>query len=158
MAGTAVRRVDVSHARARPSGPALSVIRNRRRWPAVIGASVLVAVLAAMLGAAIFHTQLAERQLEIDDLERQVRAERERFDQLRNERAVLRSPQRIADEADALGMVHGDASRFVEVDPMMLAIQIATAGATDDDLTRVIVESGPLDQFRDVKAASNGQP
>ena len=36
---------------------------------------------------------------EIDQLERQVQEERARFDELRRDRAVLRSPQRIADEA-----------------------------------------------------------
>ena len=41
----------------------------------------------------------------IDQLERQVQEERARFDELRRDRAVLRSPQRIADEAAALGMV-----------------------------------------------------
>jgi len=114
--------------------------------------------MAAMLGAAVFHTQLAERQLEIDQLERQVRAERTRFDELRRDRAVLRSPQRIADEAKALGMAPGETSRFVEIDPMQLAVQLAASGVTADDTNRVIVETGPLDQFRDVKSVSVGQP
>ena len=124
-------------------------------WPA---ASCFVAVMAAMLGAAVFHTQLAERQLEIDQLERQVQEERARFDELRRDRAVLRSPQRIADEAGALGMVPGETSRFIQVDPMQLAMQLAAAGVTSDDTSRVIVETGPLDQFRDVKSVSVGQP
>jgi hypothetical protein len=119
---------------------------------------VLLAVMAAMLGAAVFHTQLAERQLEIDQLERQVQEERERFDELRRDRAVLRSPQRIADEATTLGMVPGETSRFVQVDAMQLAMQLAAAGVTSDDTNRVIVEVGPLDQFRDVKSVSVGQP
>ena len=122
------------------------------------GGGVLVAVMAAMLGAAVFHTQLAERQLEIDQLERQVQEERARFDELRRDRAVLRSPQRIADEAGALGMAPGETSRFIQVDPMQLARQLAASGITADDTSRVIVETGPLDQFRDVKSVSVGQP
>lgn len=159
MALTAVR----SSSRAPSAGagsrrPALSVVRRRPRWPAVAGGAILVAVMVAMLGAAVFHTQLAERQLQIDELERQVQQERARFDELRRDRAVLRSPQRIADEAAALGMVQGENSRFVQIDPMELARQLAAAGATDDDTSRVIVEIGPLDQFRDVKSVSVGQP
>jgi hypothetical protein len=138
--------------------PALRVVPSRQRWPAVAGGVVLVAVMFAMLGAAVFHTQLAERQLTIDQLERQVQEERARFDELRRDRAVLRSPQRIADEAIALGMVPGETSRFIQVDPTLLAMQLAAAGATDDDTNRVIVETGPLDQFRDVKSVSVGQP
>ena len=41
---------------------------------------------------------------------------------------------------------------------MLLAMQLAAAGVTDDDTSRVIVETGPLDQFRDVKSVSVGQP
>jgi hypothetical protein len=41
---------------------------------------------------------------------------------------------------------------------MALARQLAAAGATEDDTSRVIVETGPLDQFRDVKSVSVGQP
>ena len=136
----------------------LKVVERRRRWPAFVGGIAVMLMFIAMLGAAIFHTQLAERQLEIDELERAVDAEREAFDELRRDRAVLRSPERIAAEAAALGMVRGETSSFVEIDPMVLAIQLATAGATDDDATRVIVETDPLDQFRDVKSVSAGQP
>lgn len=156
MALTAIRP-DRSAARA--PRPDLTVVSaGRRRWPALLGGLVLVAVMAAMLGAAVFHTQLAERQLAIDELERQVQAERERFDELRHDRAVLRSPQRIADEADGLGMVRGETSRFIGVDPMELAIQLAAAGPTDGRTTTVIDDDGPLDQFRDVKSVSAGQP
>jgi cell division protein FtsL len=137
---------------------ALTVVSSRPRWPAVAGGVLLVAVMAALLGAAVFHTQLAERQLKIDQLERRVQEERARFDELRRDRAVLRSPQRIADEAVALGMVSGQTSRFIDVDPMQLAKQLAASGVTIDDANRVIVETGPLDQFRDVKLVSVGQP
>lgn len=139
--------------------PTLRVVASRRpRWIAIVGGFVMFAVLVALLGAAVFHTQLAQRQIEIDQLEQQVADERVRFDELRRDRAVLRSPQRISDEATALGMVASDSVRFVEIDPMALARQLAAAGVTDDDTTRVIVETGPLDQFRDVKAVSEGHP
>lgn len=138
--------------------PTLSVVPTRRRWPAVIGFVAITLMLVAMLGAAVFHTQLAQRQLRIDDLDNEVQAERERFDELRRDRAVLRSPGRIATEVVALEMVRGETSRFIEVDPAALARQLAAAGVVDDDASRVIEESGPLDQFRDVKSVSAGQP
>ncbi len=156
MALTAVRS-DRSAPRA--PRPDLTVVSSgRRRWPAVLGGLVVVGIMIAMLGAAVFHTQLAERQLAIDELERQVQAERERFDELRYDRAVLRSPQRISDEADGLGMVRGETSHFIAIDPMKLAIQLAAAGPTDGRTTSVIDNDGPLDQFRDVKSVSDGQP
>lgn len=156
MAVTAVR-ADRSAPRA--PRPDLTVVSaGRRRWPALLGGLVLLGVMTAMLGAAVFHTQLAERQLSIDELDRAVQAERERFDELRRDRAVLRSPQRIADEADGLGMVRGETSQFITVDPMKLAIQLAAAGPTDGRTTSAIDEDGPLDQFSDVKSVSAGQP
>lgn len=156
MALTAIR---ADREQSRAKRPDLQVVSGRRRrWPALLGGLVLVGVMVAMLGAAVFHTQLAERQLTIDELDRQVQAERERFDELRHDRAVLRSPQRIADEADGLGMVRGETSTFITVDPMALAIQMAAAGPTDGRTTAEIDDAGPLDQFRDVKSVSVEQP
>ena len=59
----------------------------------------------------MLHTRLAERQLEIDRLERLVAAAQERFDVLRQQRAELRSPTRLAIEAARLGMHPAPTSR-----------------------------------------------
>ncbi len=139
--------------------PRLSLAsRRRRRWPLAFGVVATLIVLAGLLGAAVFHTQLAERQLRIDALERAVNAERERFDELRYRRAELRSPVRLADEADPLGMVRGDTGEFVDVDPWLVARQLAAAGVVEDHTRRVIIETDPLEQFSDVKRVSAGQP
>lgn len=144
---------------ARPARPKLALAnRRRRRWPLLFGVATTLVVLAGLLGAAVFHTQLAERQLRIDALEREVHSERERFDELRYRRAELRSPVRLADEAGPLGMVRGDTGEFVEVDPWLLARQLAAAGVVEDQTRRVIIENDPLEQFSDVKRVSAGQP
>lgn len=161
MAIPVLRRLSTTENEATaPSGrPSLEVVRNdRRRWPALLGAMVMAIMMVAMLAAAVFHTQLAERQLRVDELEQMVDDERVRFDELRRDRAVLRSPERIAAEANDLGMVPSDSIRFLEIDPQLLAIQLAAAGATDDRTRPVTEDFGPLDQFRDVKAVSEGQP
>ncbi|MFK7918308.1 MAG: hypothetical protein AB8G14_09550 [Ilumatobacter sp.] len=165
MAAASARSAARSTRSARPERserrerPELKVVtRQHRRGPALVGGVVIGVVMVAMLGAAVFHTQLAERQLAIDELERQVQIERERFDELRRDRAVLRSPQRIADEARALGMIPGVANRFISVDPGALAAQLAAGGATDGLATSVVDDVDPLDQFRDVKSVSAGQP
>ena len=147
-------------ARATPSKkPALTLAASRRRrWPAVLGGFALLVVLAGMLGAAVFHTQLAERQLKIGELERSVNDERERFDELRYRRAELRSPVRLAGAAGDLRMVRGDASTFVELDSWATARQLAAAGVIDDASRQVIINTDPLQQFSDVKRVSAGQP
>jgi hypothetical protein len=143
---------------AAASRPALVVVPGRRRWPAVLAISTWSVVFAGLLGAAVFHTQLAERQLRIDRLERSVVAERERFDQLRYQRAELRSPVRLATVASELGMRRGDATRFVEVAPDVFARQLAAAGAIDDRVVRITTDTDPLDQFRAVKAVTGARP
>jgi len=145
--------------RAGGGRPKLAVAPRRRRWPALITGLLFTIVLLGMLGAAVFHTQLAERQLRIDRLERQVNVERQRFDELRHERATLRSPSRLAEVAGALGMVRGDATKFVDVDAMVVARQLAATGSMEeDDVRQIVTQPGPLDQFRDVKSVSAGQP
>lgn len=138
--------------------PELTVVGRRRRWPAVIITLASVLLLAAMLGAAVFHTQLAQRQLEIDDLGRRVAEERARFDALRLERAELRSPQRLAIEAAELGMSLAPQSEYLEVDGWAFARQLAAAGPVGDGVGQIIVEDDPLDQFRDVKSVAGGSP
>jgi hypothetical protein len=137
----------------------LTVVPGRRRmaWFAV-GLTVLVGLV--LTGALLLHTRLAERQLQIDALERSVREERQQFDVLRAQRAELRSPTRLADAASALGMSPGLESQFISVDPMVLAITIARTGevpAGDDDLAGD-ARLRPLDQFRIVKSLNAEVP
>lgn len=115
-------------------------------------------VVLGLLGAAVFHTQLAERQLRLDRLDRAVAAERERFDDLRYQRAELRSPVRLAEAATALGMHRGEATTFVSVAPDAVARQLAAAGPIDDDVVRIVVHTDPLDQFRAVKSVTEETP
>jgi cell division protein FtsL len=144
--------------RSTSSSPKLAVVRRRRRWPALLAVVASVVVFLGLLGAAVFHTQLAERQLRLDRLDRAVAAERERFDELRYERAELRSPVRLAEAAGALGMRRGDVTEFLDVDPQLLARQIAAAGVIDDRAVRIAIDTDPLDQFRAVKAVTDEVP
>ncbi|MCU0259947.1 MAG: hypothetical protein MUE78_02915 [Ilumatobacteraceae bacterium] len=136
--------------------PDLRLVPGRRR------AARFVIVLAAlvclvMAGAAVLHTQLAARQLEIDRLDRALVIAQERFDVLRSQRAELRAPIRLATEAARLGLQPASATEFVPVDPATVARVVAAAGRTSAP-TAVAVEVEPLDQFRRVKAANGIAP
>ncbi len=146
---------------SRPAGevPPLALTPAlRRRWPFALGVLVVIVVLMALLATAIFHTQLAERQIRVDAIEREVNAERDRFDQLRYRRAVLRSPVRLAEEAASLGMVPGLTGSFVELDGWQIARQLAATGVVGEGDTSVIVATDPLAQVSEVKRASAGRP
>jgi hypothetical protein len=141
-----------------PARPSLTVVPRRRRWPAVLAALAWSLVFLGLLGAAVFHTQLAGRQLRLDRLDRAVAVERERFDELRYERAELRSPVRLAAAASDLGMRRGRATTFVSVTPDAVARQLAAAGPIGDNAVRIVIHTDPLDQFRAVKSVSGVAP
>lgn len=108
-----------------------------------------------MAAAAAFQTQLAQRQLEIDRTEQGIEDARETYEQLRRERAELRSPGRLALLAGDLGMVPATESTFMTIDADVWTVVQATAGdlgggttASDADL---------LEQFRVVKSVAWGQ-
>jgi hypothetical protein len=109
-------------------------------------------VVVLMLGTVVLHTRLAERQGDIDRLEAAVTDAREQFDVLRQQRAELRSPTRLAIEARDHGMVPTPGTNFLAVDPVTLAQVLASAGIVDD-ATGTISTEDPLDQIRRVKAA-----
>ena len=125
-----------------------------------LGWKVTMLVGIVLTGALLVHTRLAERQLEIDDLERAVRQEQQEFDVLRAQRAELRSPTRLAVAAGALGMSAGLESQFVSVDPMLLAVTIARTGEMPAAHSDLLSDARlrPLDQFRVVKSLRSEAP
>jgi hypothetical protein len=137
--------------------PSLAVAPRRRRWPAIVIALSATVLVVGMLGAAVFHTQLAERQLRIDQLERAVDDARERFDELRFERAELRSPVQLSMRVEPFGMERAPTAEFASVTPEALARQLAAAGAVSGDAGQIIARPDPLDQFRDVKSVTAGE-
>ncbi len=139
-----------------PAKPQLSLVPRRRR---AAGFAVALSIVLAglMLGSAVLHTSLAERQLEIDRLERSVAAAQERFDVLRRARAELRSPTRLSAEGTRIGMHPAATSEFVPVDGLTVAIAIAATGEVLDDQD-AIESLQPLDQFRLVKEVSGETP
>lgn len=156
--GTAARRAIESPVAQR--GAQLELLPGRRRvaWFMV---TLLVLVGAVMIGAVLLHTRLADRQLDIDALERSVREEQAAFDLLRSQRAELRSPTRLATEAAALGMSPGSETEYIPVDPMLLAITIARTGEVpvgEDTEVGNNARLRPLDQFRLVKSVSAEAP
>jgi hypothetical protein len=131
--------------------PDLRIVPKPR---AAVNAALILGflVVVLMLGTVVLHTRLAERQVEIDRLEQAVDDARSRFDVLRQQRAELRSPTRLALEAQRLLMIPAPRTEFLAVDPNALAQVLAAAGIVDS-ATGTITTSDPLEQLRRVKAA-----
>jgi cell division protein FtsL len=133
------------------SRPELRVVPRRRL--AINAALVLgLVVVVLMLGTVVLHTRLAERQVQIDELEQAVSDARARFDVLRQQRAELRSPTRLALEAERLRMIPAPRTEFLDVDPQTVAETLASAGIVDE-VTGAITPEDPLEQMKTVKAA-----
>lgn len=126
----------------------------RRRLAANAAALAVVLLGVLMLSAVVLHTRLSERQLEIDRLEQEATSSRAVFDVLRQQRAELRAPTKLASESVRLGMYPAPAAEFLDIDPYALARVLATTGTIDaDDST--LIENDPLDQVRRVRAAED---
>lgn len=129
--------------------PALRVVEIRRRMTRLV--VFTATVVAAGLGMlAVIHTQIASRQTVIDQLDRAVAEQNDRFDTLRAVRAELRAPVRLDQRARELGMAPAVDSSFLSVDPLVLAMAMA-ATSGGDSVSDVPDYLGPLDQFRMVK-------
>lgn len=142
----------VAHVAHRPQLVVVAPQRRTARW--IIAGSVLV--FALMLGAAAFQTQLARRQLTLDTLDRNIRAAHEQFDVLRRERAELRSPGRLAEQAALLGMVPATQTQFVTIDPSVIA-DVQRTGVPADPHHEPTIEQ-EFAEYAAVKAQAGGAP
>jgi hypothetical protein len=146
------RTAAVAHLAPRP---ALVVVPRQRRTARLIAAGCTV-VFGLMLGAAAFQTQLARRQLTMDTLDRDIRTAHETYDVLRRERAELRSPGRLSQEAIKLGMVPATQTEFVQLDSDVVATVQRSGADSSGDMAASIDEE--FEQYADVKAEAGGAP
>ncbi len=142
----------VAHVTPRPE---LVVVAPRRRTARLIGAGCAV-VFVLMIGAAAFQTQLARRQLTLDTMDRKIRAAHEQYDVLRRERAELRSPGRLSQQAAALGMVPAHQTQFLMLDADVIAT-VQRSGAPKDTNNETTIEQ-EFDAYAHVKAQAGGAP
>ena len=76
----------------------------------------------------IFQATIAEQQLRLDALTRDLRMAESHYDRLRQERAELLMPNRLREEAVMMGMYQGFSSKFLEVPPEVVSeIMASTA-------------------------------
>lgn len=148
----AKRTAAVAHIAPRPQ---LAVVPRQRRTARLIAAGCTV-VFVLMLGAAAFQTQLARRQLTMDTLDRDIRTAHETYDVLRRERAELRSPGRLAEEAGKLGMVPATQTEFVQLDAEVVAV-VQRSGADGSGAVDPSIDE-EFEQYADVKAEAGGAP
>ena len=133
--------------------PQLTVVPRRRRTARLVTVAAFF-ISCLMLGAAAFQTQLARRQVELDRIDSQIRTARNDFNDLREQRAELRAPQRLATSGAALGMRAAMKTEFIDIDPAVVAEVQQSAGGVFDPGSEV---SDPVfEQFKIVKSIAGG--
>jgi hypothetical protein len=131
----------------------LKVVPRRRRNARLVAFAAFLAS-SLMLGAAAFQTQLARRQVELDLVDRQIRVARNDFNDLRSQRAELRSPARLAASGTALRMTAATKTEFIDIPADVVAEVQQSAGGVFDPGSEV---SDPVfEEFKLVKSIAGG--
>ena len=134
-------------------GPQLTVVPRRRRTARLVAFAAFLTT-SLMLGAAAFQTQLARRQVELDRIDRQIRAARNDFDDLREQRSELRSPERLATSGAAIGMTAATKTEFIEIAPEVVAEVQQSAGGVFDPGAEAM--DPVFEEFKVVKSIAGG--
>jgi hypothetical protein len=93
----------VRTARATAARPRLQVAR--REHTRRVGVFVVLAIVFTLVSAVAFHVVLAQGQLELDQLSREMSIARREYEQRRLQTSMLAAPQRIIQEAQRRGLV-----------------------------------------------------
>ncbi len=137
------------------SRPVLTVVPRRRRAAGVV-VVVSVTLGLLMMGAAAFQIQLAQRQLQIDQLDRQMGEARLRYESLRRERSELRAPERLADVAAANTLKASRSTAYTSVSPEVAALVQQSTGMLPQRETPY--GEALLDEYRQVKSLTGSRP
>ena len=133
--------------------PQLTVVPRRRRNARLVAVAAFFASVL-MLGAAAFQTQLARRQVELDQVDRQIRTARNDFNDLRSQRADLRSPDHLAAAGSLLGMTSAGKTEFVDIAPEVIAEVQQSAGGVFDPGAEA--QDPVFEEFKIVKSVAGG--
>ena len=93
-----------------PSG----VVDAVRARAGVATALTIAALLASLLGLAVFHAQITQQSYELDRLEEQIVERQIDLDAARLELAALESPTRLQSQASSLGLDRPEVVEYLQ--------------------------------------------
>ena len=115
---------------------------------------VVTAISAFIIAVVIFQATIAEQQLRLDALTKDLRMAEAHYNNLRQERAELLSPSRLREQAVMLGMYQGLSTKFKEVPADVVAqVMISTAKMNPlfADPAPGVASAGAVAQMRPVE-------
>ena len=116
--------------------PELRVLEpiTKTRYSRATGIIVGVTALAVLV--VMFQTVIAQQQLKLDKITTEVRLARFHYDELRQQRAELRAPDNLREQAMLLGMSQGIAASFSEIPSDVVAMVLAATGSMDKEISQ----------------------
>ena len=98
--------------------------------------AIIVGVTALAVLVVMFQTVIAQQQLKLDKITTEVRLARFHYDELRQQRAELRAPDNLREQAMLLGMSQGVSASFSEIPSDVVAIVLAATGSMDKEISQ----------------------
>ncbi len=140
------RRVQVKEVVDRPE---LSLVpaAQRRTVGRVITAVILF--FGLMFAVVALRAYMAQEQMRLDELNRDIMRARAHYDELRAERAMLQSPSVLLEKARSFGMVPAVGMKVVEIPTDIAAEVAASVGKIDEDIAST--KESKLDDFGRIK-------
>jgi hypothetical protein len=99
-------------------------------------------MVVGVIMVIIFQAMIAEQQLRLDSVSRNLELAEYNYEDLRQERAELLAPNRLRYEAMSLGMYQGLSTKFVEIPADVVAAVVASTGKMDPQLADPLPGSG----------------
>ena len=96
----------------------------------------IIVVTTVLILVVMFQTVIAEQQLRLDKVTTDVRLARFHYDELRQQRAELRAPDYLREQAMILSMSQGVSAQFTEIPADVVASVLAATGAMDKEISQ----------------------
>lgn len=116
--------------------PNLHIVEVERRKRISLATLAIIGVATVLIFVVMFQTVIAQQQLRLDKITTDVRLARFHYDDLRQQRAELRSPDYLREQAMLLGMSQGVSAQFEEVPADIVASVLSSTGAMDKEISQ----------------------
>ncbi len=122
--------------RTKTERPELRVVAPITKTRYSRATAIIVGVTALAVLVVMFQTVIAQQQLKLDKITTEVRLARFHYDELRQQRAELRAPDNLREQAMLLGMSQGVSASFSEIPSDVVAIVLAATGSMDKEISQ----------------------
>lgn len=114
----------------------LQVVQPVTKRSYSLATATIIGVATVLILVVTFQTVIAQQQLRLDKVSTDVRLARFHYDELRQQRAELRAPDYLREQAMLLGMSQGVSAQFVEIPADVVAGVLAATGQMDKEISR----------------------